>query len=81
MNKIFKDWEYPGSRAGSSPSDKKQFTKLVKELKSRFQSEDLLLTSAVSAGKKYIDDGYEIKELVKHLDYVNLMSYVNIYLH
>jgi GH18 family chitinase len=34
----------------------------------------------VAGGKKYIDDGYEINEITKYLDYINLMTYVlNLY--
>jgi GH18 family chitinase len=35
------------------------------------------LTAAVGAGKETIDRAYEIAELVKHLDFINLMTYVN----
>lgn len=69
------DWEYPGGREGSSPNDKKQFTKLVKEMKLAFESNNLLLTAAVAAGKDYIDKGYEIPEITKYLDFVNVMAY------
>nr|KAF6275166.1 hypothetical protein mPipKuh1_002765 [Pipistrellus kuhlii] len=68
-------WLYPGRR------DKRHLTSLVKEMKAEFvkeaqkESQPLLLSAAVSAGKVALDRGYDMAQLAQHLDFISLMTY------
>ncbi|CAJ0958996.1 unnamed protein product, partial [Mesorhabditis belari] len=71
------DWEYP-----KGPSVKDHFTALINELRAAVEAEAvsaektrLLVTAAVSAGIATIDQAYDIPNLAKPFDFVNLMSY------
>ena len=68
------DWEYPGKRGGAA-GDKRNFIKLVKELREAFQEEKYLLTAAIGAAKGTIDISYDVAAMYKYLDYVNVMCY------
>lgn len=68
------DWEYPTQRDGQ-PQDRENFSKLVIELKAAFKKFDLLLTSAIGAPPKIIDEAYEVKVLSNHLDFLHIMCY------
>lgn len=68
------DWEYPTQRGGK-PFDRENFVSLVKELSQQFKRNNLLVTSAIGAGKDTIDAAYDIKTLSKYLDYLHIMCY------
>jgi len=71
------DWEYP-----RGPDDKASFVSLVKELRLAIEGEaktsksaKLLLTAAVPASFEAIEAGYDVPEISKYLDYINVMTY------
>jgi len=67
------DWEYPTSSMAdisSSPADTKNFTQLVKDLRTVL-GKDKLITMASSADAKYVD----FKSVAPYLDFVNIMTY------
>lgn len=73
------DWNYPKcwqSNCKKGPdSDKPNFTKLVKELKTEFMKYDLQLGVAISGYKEVINVAYEMNELTKYVDYFTVMTY------
>ncbi|XP_068561286.1 acidic mammalian chitinase-like [Cebidichthys violaceus] len=75
------DWRYPGG-PGSQPMDKPRFTLLCKELNEAFVAEGtatvrdrLIITASVSAEKDIIDDSYEVSEIAKYLDFINVLTF------
>ena len=54
--------EYPAARGGK-PEDKENFASLTRELRQAFNPHGFLLTAAVSAGKWFIDPGYDVPEI------------------
>ena len=70
------DWEYPKS------NDKDNFVLTLKELREAFEyeaeesgNERLLLTAAVPVGPDNVRGGYNVPEVAKWLDFINLMAY------
>ena len=73
------DWEFPcmdgwGNGLENYPSDRENYTLLVKELRDVL-GPDALLTIAGSANVLFPNDWSDLKEVVKYLDFVNLMTY------
>lgn len=69
-----------GGRADSPglPEDKRNYITLLQEIRSAFDQNEgkrLLLTAAVSAGQKYIDEGYDVSAMSPLMDLINVMTY------
>ncbi|XP_076043180.1 chitinase 7 [Oratosquilla oratoria] len=71
------DWEYP-----RGPDDKANFVNLLKEFRIAFEGEAkssghtrLLVTAAVPASFEALAAGYDVPEISKYLDYLNVMTY------
>ena len=73
------DWEYPGIPAAGTKhrkEDKQNFTLLMKALRKEMNKLDRPQTlSFASAGWKRYYDNIEITEVMKHVDYINVMTY------
>ena len=75
------DWLYPGLRPkNSSADDKNKFTQLLKESLAAFEEDALqrntkryYLSATVSSSVKKIHISYEIMEVAKYVDYVDVM--------
>lgn len=55
--------------------DKEDYISLVKALHEAFQPHGYLLSAAVSAGAPTIDRAYDVPQMSKYFDFINLMSY------
>jgi chitinase len=77
------DWEYPNSVGNGNiyrPEDKQNYTKLLKELRQRFNQEEKksrhhwIISIAVGASADFISNT-EMGKVQRYVDSVNLMSY------
>lgn len=62
-------------RTPGNDADKQHYIDLLKELHAAFQPGGYILTAAVSAGKPTIDRAYNVPEMTKYLDIINVMTY------
>ena len=73
------DWEYPAIPAGGTkarPEDKENFTLLMKGLREALDKLDRLQTlTFASAGWKRYYKNVELLEVMKYVDYMNVMTY------
>nr|CAD7454426.1 unnamed protein product [Timema tahoe] len=77
FNGLDVDWEYP-----RGADDRAAYVNLLKELRLAFEGETktsgeprLLLTAAVPASFEAIAAGYDVPEISKYLDFINVMTY------
>ncbi|XP_017772020.1 PREDICTED: probable chitinase 3 [Nicrophorus vespilloides] len=77
FNGLDVDWEYP-----RGADDRVAYVNLLKELRLAFEGEAkssgqprLLLTAAVPASFEAIAAGYDVPEISKYLDFINVMTY------
>ncbi|XP_049812473.1 chitinase-3-like protein 1 [Schistocerca nitens] len=68
------DWEYPANRGGAA-SDLVAFVELLKALRTEFDKYGYILSAAVGAARNLIGTGYDVPQLSKYLDFINLMAY------
>lgn len=72
------DWEYPTIEGFPGhtfqPQDKENFTSLIKDLR-RTLGKKYVISFAAGGFNKFIDESVGWKQIMKHLDYVNLMTY------
>lgn len=73
------DWEYPAIPAAGTkarPTDKQSFTVLMRELRKALNTLDREQTlTFASAGWKPYYDNVELLEVMKYVDYMNIMTY------
>lgn len=68
------DWQYP-SQLGGSSADKRNFVKLLKDLKEKFDEAQVLLMATVAANFVSVKKSYNVPAMVQYLDTINLMTF------
>ncbi|KFB46746.1 AGAP011033-PA-like protein [Anopheles sinensis] len=68
------DWEYPTLRGGAV-EDRVGFIKLLRDLRTRFDREGFILSIGTAATADYLVSAYDVPEINKYVDFVNLMTY------
>ncbi|CAL8130787.1 unnamed protein product [Orchesella dallaii] len=71
------DWEYPTQRDSENLEDRENFSALVRELREAFNraGKGYLLTAAVTPNTKTVEIAYEVPEIARDLDFINVMCY------
>ncbi|XP_055374480.1 chitinase-3-like protein 1 [Condylostylus longicornis] len=69
------DWEYPAQRGGDVAVDKANFVIWMKEFKEELEKHGLLLTTAVAAAEFSASQSYDIPNISKYFDLINIMAY------
>merc|ERR1712142_716789 len=73
------DWEYPALDmwpvVPTNPEDKQHFTSLMKEIRHAFDIEGFLLTFAAAPDPAKANNAYELEEVHKYVDWMNIMFY------
>ncbi|XP_022913631.2 probable chitinase 2 isoform X2 [Onthophagus taurus] len=67
-------WLFPSKRDGNV-YDRVGFVQLLKEMKRQFKPFNYTLSALLSADFETIDTGYDVKELSKVVDFMNMNSY------
>lgn len=67
--------EYPGQREGSRFRDKENFVLLLKELYPLMKKFNLLLSITVGSNPYNAKLSYDIPEIAKNVDFINLITY------
>ncbi|XP_075167829.1 chitinase 8 [Haematobia irritans] len=69
------DWEYPNQRHNLQNDDRNNFLQLIRELKEGLEPFGYILTAAVGSVEFSANLSYDIPEMMKYLDFVNVMAY------
>ena len=67
-------WEFPGRRGGN-PEDKANFVLFLKETKFFFDALSLMLTVTVDGKTQEMDTSYDVSEISKTVDFINVLAY------
>ncbi|XP_075164932.1 chitotriosidase-1-like [Haematobia irritans] len=66
-------WLLPGSSGNGE--DKANFVYLLEEIRSGFKENNLLFGITVTGNVTYSHEWYDVPNIVKHVDFINVMSY------
>ncbi|GMR52434.1 hypothetical protein PMAYCL1PPCAC_22629 [Pristionchus mayeri] len=79
------DWEYPvtGGAHEGVPADKENYVRLLRKLRERLdrlqqetgRTHRYAISLASAAGEWSIRPGYDLKGILEHIDFINLMTY------
>ncbi|XP_059615564.1 chitotriosidase-1-like [Phlebotomus argentipes] len=72
---MYLDWQHPGHREGSRPTDREAFTLLVRDLAHALHPKHYILAALVAPEQYTAESAYKIPRLSKYLDFVILKTF------
>ncbi|XP_064455896.1 endochitinase-like isoform X2 [Ornithodoros turicata] len=76
LNGVDLDWRFPvRDSRGGDPDDEENYVHLLRVFHNTLRTKGYTVTATVPISPYYLDDGYDIGEMVKYIDWFNVLSF------
>ncbi|XP_064455065.1 uncharacterized protein LOC135366323 [Ornithodoros turicata] len=76
LNGVDLDWRFPVKESrGGNPEDRDNYVQLLRVFHNTLRTKGYTVTATVPITPYYLDDGYDIGEMVKYIDWFNVLGF------